>query len=130
MERLVSCQLGQVLQYVLHFECATGDLHPFGNPAPRDCTLWIPHLFMQGYRRVLVFIFFYFLLQSFVADNSGYQRNDTQQHQTYNKYPHDNITVTNQFCAKLLINLHSIMYAIYFFRTFVCYLQNKHWRVN
>ena len=62
-----------------------------------------------------------FLLQSFVADNSGYQRNDTQQHQTYNKYPHDNITVTNQFCAKLLINLYSIVYAIYFFRTFVCY---------
>ena len=56
----LACQLGQVLQNVLHFEVATGDLHPFGNPAPRDCTLWIPHLFVQGYRRVLVFIFFYF----------------------------------------------------------------------
>ena len=42
-------------------------------------------------------------------------------HNIYNKYPHDNITVTNQFCAKLLINLYSIVYAIYFFRTFVCY---------
>ncbi len=88
------------------------------------------HIYFLHFRHTVQFALFYFLLQSFVADNSGYQRNDTQQHQTYNKYPHDNITVTNQICAKLLINLYSIVYAIYFFRTFVCYLQNKHWRVN
>ena len=28
----LACRLGQVLQNVLHFEVATGDPHPFGNP--------------------------------------------------------------------------------------------------
>ena len=39
---LLACRLGQVLQNVLHFEVATGDPHPFGNPEPKGGPLWIP----------------------------------------------------------------------------------------
>ena len=35
----LACRLGQVLQNALHFEVATGDPHPFGNPreTPINC---------------------------------------------------------------------------------------------
>ena len=43
---LLACRLGQVLQNVLHFEVATGDPHPFGNPEPKG-------VFPFGYHAIL-----------------------------------------------------------------------------